>query len=200
MPRKKELNEKMRAESSSKIIERSTRLFAEKGFFKCKMTEIAGAAGMSVGNLYWYYKSKEEVLKAVLQAGFKQQEALLSDIIALDATADEKMDHLLDLYLAMCREQHDFFSIFINLLGNGGLPYIYELGFDTADIGKGYHLLLTDLLAESPNNYSDEELAVLPVFFFSLFCGLMLVYETDWHKIDPGQIKAAVKRLLDWRR
>lgn len=189
----------MRAESINKIIEKSTRLFAEKGFFKCKMTEIAGAAGMSVGNLYWYYKSKEEVLKAVLQAGFKQQEALLSEVIALDATADEKIDHLLDSYLVMCREQHDFFSIFINILGNGGLSYIYELGFDTTYIGQGYHLLLTELLAESPNRYSDEELAVLPVFFFSLFCGLMLVYGTDWHNIHSGQIKAAVKRLLSWK-
>ncbi len=56
----------MRAESINKIIEKSTRLFAEKGFFKCKMTEIAGAAGMSVGNLYWYYKSNPEISYGVI--------------------------------------------------------------------------------------------------------------------------------------
>lgn len=200
MPRKEELNVKLRAESINKIIETSTRLFAEKGFFKCKMTDIAEAAGMSVGNLYWYYKGKEDVLKAVLQAGFRQQETLLSDINALDITAEEKLEQLLDAYIIMCKELNDFFIIVMNLMANSGLPYLYKLGFNTTEIGIEYHRLLTKLLDESScNSCPEEELALLPVFFFSLFSGMMLVYGADWHNIHPEHIKAAVKRLLNWK-
>ena len=200
MPRKKELNESMRAESITKIIEASTRLFAAKGFSQCKMTDIAGAAGMSVGNLYWYYNSKKDVLKAVLQAGFKQQETLLSGTISMDAPVEEKLDILIDRYLIMCKEHVDFFSVILNLLGSGGVSYFHELGFDTTAIGKGYHTLLIKLLGESaPGSFSEEELNNLPVFFFAFFCGLMLVYGADWHSIPPDQIKAAVKRLLKWK-
>jgi len=200
MPRNKEINEKMRVESIRKIVESSTRLFAEKGFSKCKMTEIADAAEMSVGNLYWYYKSKKAILKDVLQVGFEQQKALFYESISLNLSTEDKMDYLLDRYIIMCRELNHFLRVYINLAASGDLHYLKEFGIDTIDIGKGYHQLLINMLDESKrSSYSDEELNLLPVFFFSFFSGLMLVYGTEWHSIKPERIKDAVKRMLDWK-
>lgn len=60
--------------------------------------------------------------------------------------------------------------------------------------------MLHELLCDSAHNrYADEELAVLPVFFFSLFGGLILIYGSEWHSIESGQIKTAVKRMLNWK-
>ena len=65
MPRSKELSDQMRAHSQAQILAAARQLFATQGYFNCRVSEIAREASMSPGNVYWYFSSKEEVLKAV---------------------------------------------------------------------------------------------------------------------------------------
>ncbi len=48
------------------IIESAARIFAVKGFGSTKMTDIAKDSGLSVGNLYFYYKNKDDLYMAVV--------------------------------------------------------------------------------------------------------------------------------------
>ncbi len=47
------------------IIRESTRLFLANGFRGTSVKEITEAAGIGRGTLYWYFKSKEEILESV---------------------------------------------------------------------------------------------------------------------------------------
>ena len=200
MPRNDEINEEMRSRSVEKIIAASARHFAEKGFFASRMKDISDAAGMSVGNLYWYFKNKEEILKILLRKGFDEQQKVLAEAVNAEGSADDKLDILLESYIQLCRKNSDFFSISLNILANKGAPFFKELGFDTAVIGHGYHLLLMKLLQESKRrNYSDDEIMILPLFFFSLFSGLMLIYGDNWHQVSDQSLKEAAKRLIGWQ-
>ena len=58
-----------REESIRSILEASLELFSEKGFEKTTIRMIAEKAGISLGLLYNYFKSKEEVLKAIFLEG-----------------------------------------------------------------------------------------------------------------------------------
>jgi AcrR family transcriptional regulator len=198
MPRGKELNEQMRAESQAQIIATARRLFATQGFFSCKMTDIAREAGMSTGNLYWYYEGKEAILKAVLADGFQTQTAVLQEAAAHPGTAQEKLDLLIDRYLAICHDHSQFFAVLLSLLGHGGEPILKKLGFDMPRIGMRYHQLLGTILAQgqAEGTVMDLEPNVLVMFFFSLFNGMLLTYSNDWHKLPPEMIKAAALRLL----
>lgn len=49
-----------------KILEASIRLFLTKGYAGGTTNEIARSAGVSKGALYWYFKSKEDILSAIL--------------------------------------------------------------------------------------------------------------------------------------
>src|ERR1051325_5900462 len=44
------------------ILRTSARIFAEKGFHSTSMRDIARATGVSLAGLYYYCKSKEELL------------------------------------------------------------------------------------------------------------------------------------------
>lgn len=70
MPRKN--NPKQTVE---KILSVSARLFTEKGFEKTSMQDIVNAIGMSKGAIFYHFKSKEEILQAVmeLQAQYTEQ-------------------------------------------------------------------------------------------------------------------------------
>jgi AcrR family transcriptional regulator len=50
-----------------KIIEASTRLFLAKGYRGTSVKEITEAAGIGRGTLYWYFKSKDEILITIFQ-------------------------------------------------------------------------------------------------------------------------------------
>ena len=50
------------------IVEAASRCFVERGFHKSSMREICQEAGMSPGNLYRYFKSKEEIIRAAADA------------------------------------------------------------------------------------------------------------------------------------
>ncbi|HIE30743.1 TPA: TetR/AcrR family transcriptional regulator, partial [Candidatus Poribacteria bacterium] len=52
------------------IIEASRELFARFGLKKTTMDEIAKKCGMSKATLYYYFKSKEDIFRAVIDKEF----------------------------------------------------------------------------------------------------------------------------------
>jgi AcrR family transcriptional regulator len=49
------------------IVNAATRIFAEKGFQGASNREIAREAGISSGLIYWYFRDKSELFRAVIQ-------------------------------------------------------------------------------------------------------------------------------------
>ena len=50
------------------IVDAARRLFIEEGFEATAMSRLASAAGVAPNTIYWYFKDKDEVLAAVLDA------------------------------------------------------------------------------------------------------------------------------------
>ena len=55
-------SEKVRSASRKRILTAARRLFDKKGFPGTSMRDIADKAGTSIGNLYFYFRNKEELL------------------------------------------------------------------------------------------------------------------------------------------
>src|SRR5579872_3078072 len=60
------IQELVTAARRKQILDAATRVFAEKGFHRATIKEIAGKAGIADGTIYTYFPSKDEVLLAVL--------------------------------------------------------------------------------------------------------------------------------------
>lgn len=72
MSRKAELNRQ-------RIIETADDLFYRQGFEHTSFTDIADAAGIARGNFYYYFKTKDELLAAVIQSRSEVIKAMLKD-------------------------------------------------------------------------------------------------------------------------
>ena len=57
------------------ILRHAEDLFGHYGFSKTNMSDIAGRCGMSAGNLYRYYRNKQAIGVAVIEAVLQQMEA-----------------------------------------------------------------------------------------------------------------------------
>ena len=66
MPRNKRLQD--RTEKCREIIDAARLLFLQDGYEATSMSRLAQAAGIAPNTIYWYFKDKDEVLVAVLNA------------------------------------------------------------------------------------------------------------------------------------
>lgn len=201
MPRTKIQTEQIRAESRAKIIAIARRLFAERGFDGCNVSQIAQQSGMSQGNLYWHFPSKEAIFQAVLMEGFEAIGATMSESAVIEASGLEKFDSFLAAFLALSREQggDEFVMIMLAFLAQGGAGKFTEFGISNEQIGSGYHQALNAIFAQGQTDGSfraDLGPNLLTTFFFSFINGLMLMYPREWREIPDEVIREALLRLL----
>ncbi|HEY71183.1 MAG TPA: TetR/AcrR family transcriptional regulator [Anaerolineae bacterium] len=198
MPRSKELSEQMRAQSRERIIRAARQLFAERGYFKCKVSDIAQRAEMSQGNVYWYFRSKEELLQAVLAQGFQALEQMTQEVAEAEGGGLEKLNDLLTRTWSLYDEQGDFNRILMSLMAHGGPGFMLELGFDMSDLGRRYHTNLIRVFAQARSEglVTDVDPNMLVMLYFSLFNGLMITYAQDWQTLPADVLQQAALRML----
>jgi len=63
----------------ARIVEAANALFYQRGFNQTSFSDIAEAAGLPRGNFYYYFKSKEEILGAVIEHRTAAIRAMLAD-------------------------------------------------------------------------------------------------------------------------
>jgi len=74
----------------AEITEAALAAFSEKGFAATKVEDVAKRAGVSKGLLYLYFKTKEDLLKAVIRSFVQPRVAELTDVVARwDGTSEE---------------------------------------------------------------------------------------------------------------
>jgi len=62
----------------NQIVEAADRLFYEQGFEATSFADIAEAVGLSRGNFYYHFKSKDEILGAVIARRLADTQAMLT--------------------------------------------------------------------------------------------------------------------------
>ena len=80
-----------------KIIEKSMELFCEKGYYATKVEEITKALGISKGNFYTYFSSKEEVLYEILNI-MKNERIKMLEKIDTDKAPKEVLRDFIEDY------------------------------------------------------------------------------------------------------
>jgi len=54
------------AATREEIVSAALRLFAQRGFASASIADIADAAGITKGAIYWHFDSKDALFKAIL--------------------------------------------------------------------------------------------------------------------------------------
>jgi len=96
------------------FIEASRELFLEKGFDQTSISDITNKLGMSHGSFFYYFKSKNEVMKEVINDNLNFYQKLTTDLINnKELTALQKMETLLGMSIQLQNAKkniNDFFK------------------------------------------------------------------------------------------
>jgi len=94
-------------ERKNQIISAAEDVFTQKGFDEARMDDIAEETGLSKGTLYLYFKSKDDLIIAILdrmfQREFKQLEILQQGNLPATAALQELTNQLTKDILGMIR-------------------------------------------------------------------------------------------------
>ena len=81
-------------ERKIQIIEAAIQVFAREGFHQARMDDIAREAGLSKGAIYWYFKSKDKIIAALVTSFFDREFSIVEEWVN---NADSARNILQDL-------------------------------------------------------------------------------------------------------
>ena len=97
------------------IMKTALSLFAKKGFYNTTIADIAREMGMSVGNMYNYFPSKESLAKELLIYTSKLFGEELKKINEMEIPAKEKIKKIVELYFKKAKSEPELVDYFMRV-------------------------------------------------------------------------------------
>ncbi len=120
-PRTKEQFQKMREAGRAKILDAAIFEFSRKGYNGTKIDDIATTAKVAKGSIYHYYKSKEELLEAVLDLGLQKSDEIMQQSFAA-SDGETFMEKFIDSTLSKPLDDLKFWRLFTSVLIQADIP------------------------------------------------------------------------------
>ncbi|WP_419770052.1 MAG: TetR/AcrR family transcriptional regulator [Candidatus Marinarcus sp.] len=97
------------------IIEHALKLFAKKGFYNTTIPDIAKAMKMSVGNMYNYFTSKEELAKCAIKYSTNVMAEDLRSVNNMDISSKEKIFEFTRRYFTKVKKSPEIIEYFLRV-------------------------------------------------------------------------------------
>lgn len=142
--RKGDINlQKNKSEKYNNILNSAGAVFADLGFYKATISQIAAKAGVADGTLYLYFKNKDDILYQFIS--FKTNEVFkeMHAAVKNGTTAEEKLRMLIRCHLTQFQNDKNMAIIF-----QSEVRYLRDIESQIKDISKMYLDLLSDIIEQ----------------------------------------------------
>lgn len=92
------------AERIPLILNSAIKVFSKKGFEAARMEDIAKTAKLSVGGVYWYYKSKEEIIIAIMEQLIDKDVKDLRALLEAEGSVRARLEAYISLSIEAAQE------------------------------------------------------------------------------------------------
>jgi len=103
------------ADRRLEILKSAAAAFRRRGYHGASVDEIASALEMTKGNLYYYFRNKEEILYACHEYSLDVLLGLLDDIAAEDSTPDDKLRKLVLAFVHLLLDELQATALTVDL-------------------------------------------------------------------------------------
>jgi TetR/AcrR family fatty acid metabolism transcriptional regulator len=93
------------------IIEAAVRIFARKGYYNSRVSDIAREAGIAAGTIYLYFKTKDDILVTLFRDKMAEFVGALRKAIADERDAASKVRRLVSLHFCMLEENPELAEV-----------------------------------------------------------------------------------------
>jgi AcrR family transcriptional regulator len=183
-------------ERREQIIVAAMAVFVRLGFHEARMDDIVKQSGLSKGALYWYFKSKDDIIAAIMDRFIDREMQGLEEALQLQSPVSEKLLKLNELILKEMRSMI------------GLMPIMYEfyaVGMRKKPVRKAllkYFRPTQKLLAEliqqgiDSGEFVPVEADEIAVDLIALYEGLLLLAVLDPKNVDLEKSGMSGIRLI----
>ena len=186
-------------EKKTQILEASIRVFAEKGWNKTKISDIAEAADIGKGTVYEYFRSKDEVFAASFRYFMAQAETIVAGRLT---PIDDPLERLWAYFSSWAdileSEYVDYLEIVIDFWAEG----IRSKGrFSSVDLMRVYYdnrTFIEGLLEEciAQDKIKPIDTKIVASIIIGALDGLMLQWIMDRNVFDLKKAVRSTARLI----
>jgi len=83
-----------------RILDAAVKVFAEKGFFQARVSDIARLAGVADGTIYLYFKNKDDLLISIFEEKMKEINVKFRDALGTEKDSVQRFRRLIAMHLA----------------------------------------------------------------------------------------------------
>jgi len=186
-------------EKKSQILEASIKVFADKGWNKTKISDIAEAANIGKGTVYEYFQSKDELFAASFRYFMALAESIVAERISpLDDPLERLWAYILSWGDIFESEYMDYVEIVLDFWAEG----IRSKGrFFSIDIMKVYYdnrafieSLLEECIAQDKIKPIDTK--IVASIIIGTIDGLMIQWILDRNVFDLKEAVSSTARLI----
>ncbi|WP_332061142.1 TetR/AcrR family transcriptional regulator [Sulfurovum sp. ST-21] len=97
------------------IIQAALQLFSLNGFHKTTIPDIATKLGMSVGNLYNYFSSKDILAQEIIKYTSEVLGSKIREVNMMDISSQEKIRKIVEVYFTTAKEKPEMIEYFLRV-------------------------------------------------------------------------------------
>jgi AcrR family transcriptional regulator len=94
----------------NEIIDAALKLFAQEGYHSTTLDEVAAVIGVSKATLYYYFRNKEEIIRAILQRSLERMKQTL-EINKSPSPAREKICQFIEYHVIFAADNAELARI-----------------------------------------------------------------------------------------
>ncbi|MDC7124907.1 MAG: TetR/AcrR family transcriptional regulator [Spirochaetales bacterium] len=137
--------EKITAEKRKRIFDIAIAEFSSKGYNAASINTIARDAGISIGGMYRYFKSKEALFMSILDLGYTLLEEALTRILDGGGNIFEKIETMLRVSVEYSKNYREINQIYIDVSTEGLSSLAKKISLKMEGItAKLYHETIAD--------------------------------------------------------
>jgi AcrR family transcriptional regulator len=171
------------------IAEAAMRLFRRDGYDATTMRAVAKEAGVSVGNAYYYFASKEHLVQAFYDGIQVDHAAAAEPVLSRETSFEGRLRGVLEAWVEVAEPHHAFAGQFFKNAAEPTSP-LSPFSPESAPAREASTALYREVVEGSDLKVSRSLRAELPELLWLLQMGIVLFWV---HDRSPGQART---RLL----
>lgn len=176
------------------IVAAALRLFREQGYQGTTMRAVAAAAGVSVGNAYYYFSSKEELVQGFYDQMVADQRVACVEVFARTRDFAERLRGALLAWLDAADPYHEFAGRFFATAAQPDNP-LSPFSQASSPARDASLALYRELVDGSSAQLSAELAAVLPELLWLYQLGIVLYWVHD-SSSDTARTRVLVEHTV----
>ena len=166
------------SQTRAAIIEAALRLFRETGYEATTMRAIAREAGVSTGNAYYYFGSKEELIREFYANNQAEHEAASRPILDRETGFAARLRGTLRAQIDVMRPYHEFAAKYFKHAAEPSSP-LSPFSAESSGARDGVIALYREVVEGSTARIDREVRAKLPELLWLYSLGIILYWVHD---------------------